>query len=422
MPVNLDAVTRQFSPVHIRSVVESTARLNIWTGSVRSAKTVTSLVKFMIAIAQAPSTGRILIFGKTRETIGRNIFAVLQDPNLFGVLAHEVQYNPGAATARILGRIVDVIGAADAKAEPKVRGMTLCLAYGDELTTIPEEFFTQVLARLSVKGAQLYGTTNPDSPNHWLRKKFLLRQGELNLRTWHSTLDDNPHLDPQYVADLKREYTGMWYKRYIQGLWVMAEGAIYEMWDEDKHVVTDATMPAISRWISLGVDYGTTNPFDALALGLGSDQRLYLAREWRWDSLVKRRKLTDVEYSKRLRTWVTKERLTPEWWCVDPSAASFRVQLLDDGIVSHPADNSVIDGIRVVASLFAQGVLKVHESCKGLIEEIPGYVWDPDKSELGLDEPIKLDDHACDAMRYAIRTAEVIWRPKILRVDLDLAA
>lgn len=421
MPIDLDAVTRQLSTIHLRSIVESTARINIWNGSVRSGKTVSSLLRFMMAVANAPTSGRILIFGKTRESIARNIFAVLQDPALFGQLAHTVHYNPGAATAMILGRVVDVIGANDAKAEPKVRGMTLCIAYGDELTTIPEDFFKQVLARLSVKGAQLFGTTNPDSRNHWLRKKFLLRVGELDLRTWHSTLDDNPHLEPAYVANLKIEYTGLWYQRFILGKWVMAEGAIYDMWDEEKHLVTDQSMPAITRWVSLGVDYGTTNPFDAIALGLGSDQRLYLGREWRWDSGTKHRKLTDSDYSKRLRAWVTAQGFNPEWWCVDPSATSFRTQLLDDGIVSHPADNSVLDGIRLVASLFAQDALRVHESCAGLIDEIGGYSWDPDKSELGLDEPIKLDDHACDAMRYAIKTSEVIWRPHV-RASLALAA
>src|SRR5687767_3457815 len=187
MAIDLEAVGQSLSPIHLRSVVESTARLNIWQGSVRSGKTVASLLRFLIAVAAAPSSGRVLLFGKTRESVNRNVFAVLTDPALFGPLARLVKYNPGAPTGTILGRVVDVLGANDAKAEPKVRGMTLCLAYGDELTTIPEAFFTQVLARLSVRGAQLFGTTNPDSPAHWLRKKYLLRVGELNLRSEEHT-------------------------------------------------------------------------------------------------------------------------------------------------------------------------------------------------------------------------------------------
>lgn len=420
MPLDLEAVGRTLAPIHLRSIVESTARLNIWQGSVRSGKTVSSLLRFLMAVATAPSSGRVLLFGKTRESVNRNVFAVLTDPAIFGPLARLVKYNPGAPTGTILGREVDVLGANDAKAEPKVRGMTLCLAYGDELTTVPEPFFAQILARLSVAGAQLFGTTNPDAPNHWLRKKYLLRQGELNLRTWHSTLDDNPHLDPQYVADLKVEYVGLWYKRFIEGRWVQAEGAVFDMFDEDRHVVP--VLPAIHRWLSLGIDYGTRNATAALILGIGDDGRLYLTHEWRHDPSTARRQLTDASLSRELRTWLdglevpgSLRGLRPEWTVVDPSAASLRLQLHEDGMTPALADNSVLDGIRLMSSLLGNDQLRVHQSCKGLIDEIPGYSWDDKAAERGEDAPIKADDHSIDAARYAIKTPEVLWRPLLRR-------
>ncbi|MEU8821814.1 phage terminase large subunit [Actinoplanes sp. NPDC048796] len=428
MPIDLDAVGRTLSPVHLRSVVESTARQNIWQGSVRSGKTVASLLRFLMAVATAPSSGRILLFGKTRESVNRNVFAVLTDPDLFGPLAKLVHYNPGAPLGTILGRQVDVLGANDAKAEPKVRGMTLCLAYGDELTTVPEAFYTQVLARLSVKGAQLFGTTNPDSPAHWLRKKYLLRAGELNLRTWHSTLRDNPHLDPQYVADLAREYVGLWYKRFILGEWRSAEGAVFDMFDEDRHVVDE--LPAIVRWVSLGIDYGTRNATAALVLGVGADGRLYLTHEWRHDPAVARRQLTDRGLSRELRKWLSElevpgapglSGVLPEWTVVDPAAASLRLQLFEDGITPALADNSVLDGIRLMSSLLGNDQLRIHRSCTGLLEELPGYSWDDKAAERGQDAPLKADDHSIDAARYAIKTPEVLWRP-LVRGSLDLAA
>jgi len=429
MPVDLDVVTRSLSPIHLRSVVESTARLNIWQGSVRSGKTVASLLRFLLAVAAAPTSGRVLLFGKTREAVNRNVFSVLTDPALFGPLARLTRYNTGAPTGTILGREVDVLGANDAKAEPKVRGMTLCLAYGDELTTIPEAFFTQVLARLSVAGAQLFGTTNPDSPAHWLRKKYLQRVGELNLRTWHSTLDDNPHLDPAYVADLKIEYVGLWYKRFILGNWVQAEGAVFDMWDEDRHVIP--VLPEIHRWISIGIDYGTRNATAALILGAGRDGRLYLTHEWRHDPAIARRQLTDRGLSRELRRWLGALEvpgttgltgLAPEWTVVDPSARSLRLQLIEDGMTSAAADNSVLDGIRLMSSLLGNDQLRVHQSCKGLIEEIPGYAWDDKAVDRdGSDAPIKADDHSIDAARYAIKTPEVLWRP-LLRSAVTLAA
>jgi PBSX family phage terminase large subunit len=426
MPVDLDAVTRTLAPIHLASIAESTARINIWHGAVRSGKTVASLLRLLIAIAQAPTSGRILIFGRTRETITRNVFAVLTDPALFGPLAPLTTYNPGAATATILGRQVDVIGANDAKAEPKARGMTLCLAYGDELTTLPQAFFVQVLARLSVPGAQLFGTTNPDGPAHWLRRDFLLRADALDLRSWRSTLDDNPHLDPAYVTSLKAEYVGLWHRRFVLGEWCLAEGAVFDMFDPDRHVA--AELPLITRWVACGVDYGTTNPFHAIILGLGTDARLYITREWRHDSRQARRSLTDPEYSQALRTFLqgvpvpgTDLRgVSPEWTVIDPSAASFRVQLYRDGVTARLADNTVLDGIRTLTALLATGLLKVHSSCRDLLSEIPGYSWDDDKAAKGEDEPVKTADHGIDAARYAVHTTRTLWRHQ-LRTTLEIA-
>jgi PBSX family phage terminase large subunit len=421
--INLDAVTSVLSPKQLRSIVESRqARIAVWAGAVRSGKTIASLLAFLIALAVAPRHGIVVIAGKTLQTIERNIIEPLQDPSLFGPIAAHVQHTRGANVAVILGRVVHLVGANDAKAEDKIRGPTCCLAYVDEATLIPEGFWTMLLSRLSVPGARLLATTNPDGPAHWLRKKFLLRAGELGLAHWHFTLDDNPALDPAYVEALKREYVGLWHRRFILGDWCLAEGAVYDMWDERRHVVD--ILPPISRWIGLGIDYGTVNPFAALLLGVGQDQRLYFTNEWRWDSKLQRRQLTDVEYSKRLRDWLAKvpvphsgglQGVRPEWTVVDPSAASFVLQLHRDGLTPTLADNSVLDGIRLVSSLLAGELLKVHRSCTGWIEEAPSYSWDEDKAAKGEDAPIKSEDHDLDSGRYVLRTTEAVWRPQLLQ-------
>ncbi|EFC80189.1 hypothetical protein FrEUN1fDRAFT_6718, partial [Parafrankia sp. EUN1f] len=364
------------SPKQIRSVAESQARLNIWTGSVRSGKTISSLLRWLIYVANPPRGGALVVVGKTLDTVYRNCFGPLQDPSLFGPIARLVKYTRGASTATILGRPIEIITANDARAEGRLRGLTCAGAYADELTLLPEEFFQQLLARCSVPGAKIFGTTNPDGPQHWLRKKFLLRVGDLDLATWHFTLDDNPALDPTYVENLKKEYVGLWYKRFILGQWVMAEGAIYDMWDEDTHLVD--RLPSIERWLALGVDYGTVNPFSGLLLGLGNDRRLYLTHEWRWDSKLERRSLTDSQYSTRVREWLTAldlgmnapARVDPEWFIVDPSAASFKTQLFSDGVANvMGGDNDVVSGIRTVASLLGNDRLRVHRRCQGWIDE-----------------------------------------------------
>lgn len=427
-----------------RALRESTARVNILEGAIRSGKTIVSLLRFLIAVIFAKG-GAIVVVAKTRDAAFRNVFSPLMDPTLFGRLSLFVSYNSGAPTARILGRTVHVLGANDAKAEKTLRGLTVALAYVDEVTVIPEEFFTQLLGRMSPPGAQLFGTTNPDSPAHWLKVKFLDRIGVdlAGWKSWHFTLDDNPGLTDQYKLAIKAEFTGLWYKRFIEGLWVAAEGAIFDMWDPDVHTVPWDDLPEMQELIAVGVDYGTTNPTAALILGISAEhdslgrprRRLFLVDEWRFDSKVAQQKLTDAELSRRLRAWLddrhlppsTSAKLRPKFTVLDPSAASFRVQLNEDGLVSTQAENEVLYGLRLMASLLAAGKLLVarptdsnpDRGCPGFITEAPGYAWDPKKTLAGEDAPIKIADHSLDGGRYAVVTTEAIWRG---RIDFALAA
>ncbi|MFI8817468.1 MULTISPECIES: PBSX family phage terminase large subunit [unclassified Streptomyces] len=392
----------------LRSIGRATARINLWHGSVRSGKTIASLLAFVIAVATAGPSGLIIICGRSLQTIERNVFEPLMDRALFGPLASHIHHTRGATTAVILGRTVHLIGAADTRAEGRLRGLTAQLAYVDEATLVPEGFWTQLLARLSVPGARLYATTNPDSPRHWLKVGYIDRAAELNLRSWHFRLADNPSLSPDYVASLTAEYVGLWRKRMIDGAWCVAEGAIYDMWDESHHVV--AQLPEMRRhWV--GIDYGTSNPFAALLLGHGIDDRLYVCAEWRHDGRSTHRQMTDAQYSAAVRAWLREQHISPEWTFVDPSAASFSTQLWAD---SYPnlakATNDVTDGIRSVSSALAAGRLLVHESCEGLLSELPGYAWDPKATAAGEDKPLKVDDHSADALRYVLHSTAHEWR------------
>lgn len=398
----------------IRSVAEATAKVSCWEGAIRSGKTIASLLKWLIFIAQAPTTGELVMIGKTAQTIHRNLFLPMQDPALFGDIAKLIHYTPGAPTATILGRTVHVIGANDAKSEPKIRGMTLCGAYVDEVTLVPQVFFEQLLGRMSVRGAQLFCTTNPDNPAHWFMRDWLSQEGKKPLRRFSFTIDDNPFLDPDYVADIKAMHEGLFFRRFILGEWVAAEGAIYDAWDRDRHIVTALPTEGIHKWISLGVDYGTSNPFHAVLLGLGRDRRLYAAAEWRYEARQTRRQLTDIEYSERLRGWLGEVpgigAVRPQFITVDPSAASFVTQLKRDKLTPTPAKNDVMDGIRVVSSLLATNKLLVHESCKALIQEIGGYSWDDRAALRGEEQPLKVADHGVDALRYGIFTTRALWQ------------
>jgi PBSX family phage terminase large subunit len=413
------------------SVQLATARVNIWEGAVRSSKTVSSILKWLQYVREGPQ-GPLLMTGKTERTLKRNII----DPIQAMVGKNRCKYRAGAGELDLFGRLIYTAGANDERSAEKIKGMTLAGAYCDEITTYPESFYDMLGTRLSVADAQLFATTNPESKNHWLMRNYLRRASlhldkdgrvhrmagddRLDLARFSFTLDDNPNLDRAYVEDLKRKYVGLFYKRYILGDWVLAEGAIYDMFDEDLHVVD--IMPAITRWIALGIDYGTSNPFHAGLLGLGTDGRLYVPADWRYDSTTARRSLTDHEYSERLRGWLarvphpgsTAVGVWPEWTVVDPSAASFVQQLYRDGLTPTLADNSVLDGIRLVSSLFATDRLKIHRSCTSLVDELTGYAWDPKATEKGEDKPLKIDDHGPDALRYAAITTQAVWQGQLM--------
>lgn len=416
------------SPKQLTSLRDSTGRVNVWEGSIRSGKTVASLLRWLIYVATAPTGGALVVIARTRDSAARNVFNPLQDTGLFGSLAHLVSYTAGAPTATILGRTVYVLGASDAKAEKVLRGLTVAGAYVDEATVIPEEFFTQLLGRMSVPGAQLFATTNPDNPAHWLKRKFLDRIGQLpDWRRFHFTLADNPSLTAEYVASISLEFTGLWFRRFILGEWVAAEGAIYSMWDPQRHVVPWTDLPPMERLLALGVDYGTTNASAALLLGLGQG-RLWLVDEWRYDPAVTQVRLTDAQLSASLRAWLGGSHLPqpsvlrPEWVPIDPAAASFRVQLMNDGLSGLVnADNDVGYGIPLVASLLGSDALAVSDRCAGWIGEVAGYSWDPKQTAKGLDAPLKVADHSLDAGRYAITTTESLWRGH-LSSHLPLAA
>ncbi|MYU21206.1 PBSX family phage terminase large subunit [Streptomyces sp. SID8352] len=418
------------SRAQIRSIVEAQAApIALWSGAVSSGKTIASLIAFLLRLIAAPDHGLIVIIGRTLQTIERNLIDPLQSRHLFGPLAQHVHHTTGSTTATILGRTVHLIGASDSRAEGRIRGSTIALAYVDEATLVPYEFWMMLLSRLRVGDqSRLLATTNPDGPFHWLRREFILRAPKVGLTHWHFTLDDNPSLAPSMVARLKAQYTGLWYRRFILGDWCLAAGAVYEMFDAEQHIVK--TLPRIERWLCDAIDYGTVNPYADLLIGVGADRRLYVVSEYRHDSRRARRQLTDSEYSRARRAWLarvpqpetTAVGVHPEWTVVDPSASSYIEQLHRDGVSGvTAADNSVLDGIRTVSSLFSTGDLLVHESAQGLIDELLGYSWDDGAAERGEDKPIKENDHSCDALRYGVRTTEALWRP-YLPTRLEVAA
>ena len=376
-------------------------RINLLSGSVRSGKTWISLVLWAFWVATMPKEKNYLMTAKSLTTLKRNVLDLLTE--LVG--EKNFTFSIAQKQALLFGRKIYLEGANDARAESKIRGMTLQGAYCDELTLYGENFFTMMLSRLSEPNAKLFATTNPDTPMHWLNKKYIERGHELNMLLMTFLIDDNTFLDPNYVEELKKEYVGVFYDRFIRGLWVVAEGLVYPRFSKADNVTED--IPESGTYY-ISIDYGTLNPFSA-GLWCVSDGKAVRIKEYYHSGRDTKRQLTDEEYHaalEKLIQYTDSEGILQEYEIdrvvIDPSAASFIACMRRHGKfrVKH-AVNTVIDGIRNVTSMLNSQRLFIHSSCKDSIKEFGLYSWDDKAHE---DKVIKENDHAMDDIRYFVNT------------------
>lgn len=382
-------------------------KLNIMVGSVRSGKTWGCHYKILQGCAYDVQ-GRRIITGQTKETVYNN---VLND--LFEMLdAEDYSYNRTTGRLDLYGVPWRVIGARDEGSEKLLRGSTVGLAVCDEVVLMPQGFFKMLLTRMSPPGSRLYGTTNPDSPLHWLKVDFLDNSALRDLLWWDTfTMDDNPNLSKEFVDSQKLFYKGMFYKRFIQGLWVMAEGAIWgDAWNDD--LIYD-TPPAslknaggfVDHWISC--DYGTAHPHVYQEFW-DDGNVIWLDREFVWDSRIEMRQKTDGQYADDLIAFMGSNSGCQV--IVPPEALSFRQECMNRGIWITEANNTVADGLQTVAGLMSTKRLRINRACKRILRGIQSHVWDPQKAARGVEEPLKQDDDEADCLRYGLHTKIPKWR------------
>jgi PBSX family phage terminase large subunit len=393
----------------ILTPIEQDARINILEGSVRSGKTVGMIPKWINYIKNGPK-GLLVITGISKETIFDN---VLQD--LFDTVGSDnYKYNLQTGLIQMFGRKIKVIGAKDEGSEKYLRGKTLAGAYCDELALMPEKFFKQLLNRLSVKGAKLYGTTNPDHPYHYLYTEYITDEKKLKsgmVKVYHFELNDNPNLDDEYKTFIRGAYTGFWYLRMIEGKWVVAQGAIYDMWDTDLNTFTDVDLipgfkSLAQRYISC--DVGTQNATVFLDCWDDGDV-VWILDEYYHSGKKSGKQKEPSEYADDLEKFIGDEY--PRAVIVDPSAAGFKVILRNRGLRPKDADNEVLEGLRLTATAIAKRKIRVHKyNCPNFLKEVTGYVWDEKAVMRGVEQPLKHEDHCMDSLRYYIKTIVKVRR------------
>ena len=399
---------------------EFDAKLNLLIGSVRSGKTWALHPKIM-ALCAYPVQGRRLLTGVSKASIKTNVLTDLFD--LIG--ADNYKFNNQSGELRLFKSDWIVAGARDEGAEKYLRGATIGCAVCDEVVLMPQSYWHMLLSRLSPPGSRLYGSTNTDSPYHWLKTDYLdneeLRRDKL---IWAETftMSDNPNLDPSYVESQKKMYTGVFYRRMIAGEWAMASGAVYAGAWTDANLYDDRTRPRglYSRGGTEGfqdhiitIDYGTHNP--TVFLDWLDDSRVsWCDNEYYWDSVKEMRQKTDGELADDLEKFIKESNcpLDPKI-IVDPSAASFKAELSRRGMFVIDADNDVMTyGIKRTASVLHSKKIRFHRvRCSHCPPEMQSYSWDKKKADNGAEQVIKKNDHCPDAVRYYVNEVyQYDWR------------
>ena len=364
----------------------------ICDGAVRSGKTFCMGVAFLLWAMTCFHGRQFALCGKTIGALRRNLlYDALPEVERVGVRCEE-RRSENSFTLRWGGRSNRFLlfGGQDEGSAALIQGVTLAGLLLDEAALMPRSFVEQACARCSVPGSKLWFNCNPEGPEHWFYREWILKAEERRALYLHFTMEDNPGLDEAVRERYQRLYSGIFYRRFVLGEWVTAEGRVYDFFDRrrDAAPVPPGRMEA---W-RVSVDYGTVNP---TSMGLWGRRNgvWYRVKEFYYDSRREGRQKTDAEYVRDLRTLCGGKRV--ERVIVDPSAASFLAALRQAGFPVKAADNRVLDGIRVTAGMLREGKIILCEPCEDCLREMGLYCW-----ESGKEVPRKENDHAMDDLRY----------------------
>lgn len=400
-----------FSPRQLEFILNSRARFNIAHGAVRSGKTVCTLFRFLQEVAACEGNS-IYIMGYSLSTIYRNIVSLIFDSPEFKCFKPFCSWSKGSHVLTFGNKEIKCIGCGDEGALGMIQGLTIDLVLCDEMTLFPLNVIDMVKTRLSRDHSRLFASMNPSHPTHKIKQWIdWSLSGDENYYSLHFSIEDNPYISQKYILDLQKSLSGLFYKRNYLGIWCLAEGSIFDFFDRKLHVCPRIDGPkAADYWIA-GLDYGARNPLACVLLGVSRgdyDQtgpRLWVQKEYFWNPAVTNRQKTNSEFAEDIYQFLSPYDVKAVY--MDPSAASFRLDLQRKGLHCVPANNEVLDGIGVMTSLMQRGTLSVCSPCKNTIREVESYVWDPKKTKIGEDAPLKVDDHLMDALRYAVMTHRV---------------
>ena len=368
----------------------------ICDGAVRSGKTLSMSLGFVLWASASFDGGYFAVCGKTVTSLRRNVVTplipMLRD---YGFTCIE-KVSRSYIDLSFLGHTnrFYLFGGKDEGSAALIQGMTLSGVFLDEAALMPRSFVEQALARCSVNGSKMWFNCNPDNPAHWFYNEWIKKAEEKKALYVHFTMDDNPSLSESLKDRYKRLYSGAFYDRFVLGRWTASQGVVYPMFSEKQHVYSGDV--ECERFV-ISCDYGTVNPSSFGLWGLSSGV-WYRLKEYYYSSKREGVSRTDEEHYAALEELAGGRKI--EKVIVDPSAASFIECIRRHGrfrVVK--AENDVITGIRNVSTALRENRLRFNESCKDIIREFRLYCWN---EKAGMDAPIKENDHAMDDMRYFV--------------------
>ena len=371
-------------------------------GAIRSGKTVSMSLSFVLWAMSSFKGQNFAMCGKTIGSFRRNVLfwlKLMMKSRGYTVADHRAD-NLVVISRGDVENYFYIFGGKDERSQDLIQGITLAGVFFDEVALMPESFVNQATGRCSVDGSKFWFNCNPDGPYHWFKQNWIDRRKEKHLIYLHFTMDDNLSLSEAVKQRYRGMYSGVFYKRYIQGLWCMAEGIIYDMFSEDRHVrkLKDFAGQLIGHNRYVSCDYGTQNATVFLLWEKGLDGVWYCTREYYYSGRDTGKQKTDSQYADDLEKWLNGTRI--RGIIVDPAAASFIAELRKRGYKVVKAKNDVEDGIRLVSTLLNLGKIVFEEGCVNTRKEFASYIWDEKAAEHGEDKPVKQFDHAMDALRY----------------------
>lgn len=342
-----------------------------------------------IAAGRGIMEPQYILAGADLGALNRNVLIELT--NKYGIEFHFDKHN----RFKMFGVQVCCFGHSKINDLGRVRGMTAYGAYINEATMAKEEVFDEIKSRCSGEGARMLIDTNPDNPEHWLKKDYIDKADGKTIKAVHYRLDDNTFLSRRYKQNMKETTpSGMFYDRNIEGLWVMGEGAIYKDFDLNVHYIPREKLKSVNfvKYMA-GVDWGYEH-FGAIALiGLDDKGNYYLVKE-----IARRFEEIDfwLEEAKKLKA----QYGNITFYC-DSARPEYVKKFKRNGLKAVNANKNVLSGIERVAQLYKKRNLYIVDDVERFKEEIYMYVWNEKTGE-----PVKAFDDVQDAIRYAIYSYE----------------